>query len=311
MESTVAYYGTIALCAVGSLAALAAALWLVLTRRRERAARAAADAAAAEEIDLPWTVRGETPPEKPPRRPQKSLVPAAVLAAGILTAALSGGCLFTGAVPSPWAEEIVLLEGDGETYASIRPELLPQSALGPEVDGAREEIRYAFENASDESGGNPGYWSRVFDTPEAAQEFLGVPLLESAALGRPEGAERVWRWTVFLEGRADGTIWRGGVNARGEKNGLTVNLVSYLHFREEQMEEGGGTITWPVEEEYSMANGCRAFLWSSAIYGGGEGTGLGACFTKDGVFYLVHILGYRTDPEQVRSAMYELLDGYE
>ena len=311
MESTVAYYGAIALCAASSLAALAAALWLVLTRRRERAARAAADAAAAEEIDLPWTVRGETPPEKPPRRPRKSLAPAAVLIAAVLTAALSGGCLLTGAVPSPWAEEIVLLEEDGETYASIRPELLPQSALGPEVDGAREEIRYAFENASDESGRNPGYWSRVFDTPEAAQEFLGVPLLESAALERPEGDERAWRCTVFLEGRADGTIWRGGVNARGEKNGLTVNLVSYLHFREEQMEENGGTITWPVEEEYSMANGCRAFLWSSAIYGSGEGTGLGACFTKDGVFYLVHIPGYRTDPEQVRSAMYELLDGYE
>ena len=68
------------------------------------------------------------------------------LLTGAAVIVVSAACLLSGLVSGPWAQRVEVREESGETVVSLRPKLLPQSALGPEMDRVRQEIVTQYEN---------------------------------------------------------------------------------------------------------------------------------------------------------------------
>ena len=127
---------------------------------------------------------------------------------GAATVAAATVCLLAGLVSVRGGDRLQLVESAGKWYVELEPHLLSQAGLSPQVEQAREEIRASYE-ADAGPDVTPGVWQRKFGSWAEAEEFLGLPLTESAALSeepespdvaRPEDE----RCTVYLHGRPDG-----------------------------------------------------------------------------------------------------------
>ena len=229
------------------------------------------------------------------------------LLTGAAVIVVSAACLLSGLVSGPWAQRVEVREESGETVVSLRPKLLPQSALGPEMDRVRQEIVTQYENWEPISSISPSIWSGRFGTAGETEELLGIDLWDDPFLaGRADPAEGegdgVPPWSVVVHGTDDGRSPLSAWCGRGEQTG------SIPLSRPGSISGSGRTAAktrrWSsgVDEVYPMASGCQAFLAEDEEWGR-----LTATFTRDGVLYGVV---RQDDSPEGRETLYELLNSF-
>ena len=229
------------------------------------------------------------------------------LLTGAAVIVVSAACLLSGLVSGPWAQRVEVREESGETVVSLRPKLLPQSALGPEMDRVRQEIVTQYENWEPISSISPSIWSGRFGTAGETEELLGIDLWDDPFLaGRADPAEGegdgVPPWSVVVHGTDDGTITFVSVVWKGGTDGVYTLVEARLYFREWADSGENPEMEFGVDEVCPMANGCQAFLAEDEEWGR-----LTATFTRDGVLYGVV---RQDDSPEGRETLYELLHSF-
>ncbi len=291
----IAYPLTLALCAAALM--LAAACALLLWRRRQKNAPAAAVSGAESVGESTETGGGE-----PPRRRGRALP--RLLAGSLVVAVACGLCLLTGAVQSPGDGQLRFVEEGGHYQVDLRPLLLSQSDLGPQVDEARREIRAAYEDQPAASGVLPGVWTREFDSWQDLCAFLGVELPWSGAL---DGGEA--KPVLQLHGLADGSLQSAAAQYRCTVDGHSVLFAAHLFFSAEPGlaasldPEGAQRLDW----DYETTWGGRAVVQIGSPRGEGR-VGASAWFARDGAVCLISLTGQAGEEQALYQALTELVD---
>lgn len=231
---------------------------------------------------------------------------------GAATVAAATVCLLAGLISVRGGDRLQLVESAGKWYVELEPHLLSQAGLSPQVEQAREEIRASYE-ADAGPDVPPGVWQREFGSWAEAEEFLGLPLTESAALSeepespdvaRPEDE----RCTVYLHGRPDGLLHSATVEYRCTLAGVALAAYAHVYFCDEY------PLALPLDPEkaemdwsYEMANGCRAVVELDRPAGMGS-LRCSAWFARDDVIYGLFLQGPESEEDLLRAALWWVLN---